>query len=264
MFAILVDVTRCTGCEECAAACVKTNDLDPVAAEADRSATKDGLTGNRLSTVLKVDEKSFAKKACMHCIEPSCVAACLCGGITKSPEGPVVYDPDQCIGCRYCMLACPFHIPRYEWDDKSPHIKKCTFCYDRLKDGQIPACVEACPYGALKFGERNALLHEAHQRIKNKPDLYINRVFGEEEFGGTSVLYISDVDLAAVGFPERETVPITDHTEALIHKTPVIGLSVMGGMLGLNWIIKRRIDNSSEQEDREETQNGKNGEKIDE
>ncbi len=242
MFSILVDVTRCTGCEQCAAACVEANNLDPFKADADRSSTKDGLTGSRLSTVLKVSENRFAKKACMHCVEPSCVAACLCGGITKTPEGPVVYDPDQCIGCRYCMLACPFHIPRYEWDDLTPHIKKCTFCFERLKNGQIPACVEKCPEKALIFGERKAMLIEAHQRIKNRPNLYIDRVFGEEEFGGTSVIYISDVDLADLGFPERDTVAITDLTDPLIHKTPVIGLSVMGSMLGLNWIIKRRME----------------------
>lgn len=248
MFSILVDVTKCIGCEQCAAACVEANNLDPVAAEKDRSATKDGLSGNRLSTVIKVDAQSFAKKACMHCVEPSCVAACLCGGITKTPEGPVIYDPDKCIGCRYCMLACPFHIPRYEWSDLTPHIKKCTMCHDRLKKGQITACVEDCPTGALKFGERNALLHEAHQRISSKPGLYVNRVWGEEEYGGTSVLYISDVDLSKLGFPERDTVPITDLTEPLIHKTPVIGATVMGSMLGLNWIIKRRIDNSDKKD----------------
>ncbi|MCF7809564.1 4Fe-4S dicluster domain-containing protein [bacterium] len=244
MFSILIDVTLCTGCEQCAAACVEANNLDPVTAEIDRSSTNDGLSGNRLSTVLKVDEKSFAKKACMHCVEPSCVAACLCGGITKTPEGPVVYDPNQCIGCRYCMLACPFHIPRYEWDDLTPHIKKCTMCHERLKDGQLPACVEVCPTGALLFGERNTLLHEAHQRIKSKPDKYINRVWGEEEYGGTSVIYISDVDLSELGFPKRDTVPINDLTEPLIHKTPIIGMTVMGSMLGLNWIIKRRMDHS--------------------
>ncbi|MDP8206907.1 MAG: 4Fe-4S dicluster domain-containing protein [Candidatus Electryonea clarkiae] len=258
MFSILVDVTLCTGCEQCAAACVEANNLDPVAAEIDRSSTKDGLTGNRLSTVLKVGEKSFAKKACMHCVEPSCVAACLCGGITKTPEGPVIYDPDKCIGCRYCMLACPFHIPRYEWDDLTPHIKKCDFCFERLQNGQIPACVEQCPTGALTFGERNALLHEAHQRIKNKPNLYINRVFGEEEYGGTSVIYISDVDLCELGFPERDTAPITDITEPLIHKTPLIGMTAMGSMLGLNWIIKRRMEQSGNNENEDISVGDKN------
>jgi len=242
MFSILVDVTKCTGCEKCAAACIEANKLNPVEADIDRSSTKDGLSGRRLSTVLKVSENSFAKKACMHCLEPSCVAACLCGGITKTPEGPVVYDPNQCIGCRYCMLACPFHIPRYEWNDTTPHIMKCTFCSDRLKNGQLPACVEACPTGALIFGERTALLHEAHRRIKNNPGKYIDRVWGEEEFGGTSVIYISDVDLDELGFPGRDTVPITALTDPLIHKTPLIGLSVMGSMLGLNWIIKRRME----------------------
>lgn len=243
MYSILVDVTRCIGCEKCAEACVEINDLNPTKAEIDRSTTEDGLSGNRLSTVLKVGSNSFAKKACMHCLEPSCVAACLCGGISKSPDGPVIYDPDKCIGCRYCMLACPFHIPRYEWTDLSPQVRKCTFCQDKLAEGQIPACVKHCPTGALTFGERDDLLTEAHRRIKDQPDQYIQHVYGEKEYGGTSVIYVSDVDLAAVGFKDSVTAPITDLTEPLIHKTPVIGLAVMGSMLGLNWIIKRRMEN---------------------
>ncbi len=261
MFSILVDVARCIGCEKCAEACVKANDLNPVEAEIDRSSTKDGLSGNRLSTVLKVDEGSFAKKACMHCIEPSCVAACLCGGITKTAEGPVVYDPNQCIGCRYCMLACPFHIPRYEWDDLSPKVMKCDMCFDRLAKGQLPACVESCPTQALIFGERNAMLHEARRRIKDRPDLYLNRVWGEHEFGGASVLYVSNANLEKVGFPSQDTAPITDHTEALIHKTPIIGGTVMASMIGLNWIIKRRIDNSKNKESENISTNDKNTDK---
>ena len=116
MYGILIDVTKCTACEKCVAACITNKGLDPWQADRDRAVTADGLSAHRLSTVLKVSDGRFARKSCMHCLEPSCVSACLVGGLTKTPEGPVVYDRDKCIGCRYCILACPFQVTRYEWD----------------------------------------------------------------------------------------------------------------------------------------------------
>ena len=241
MKAILVDVTKCTGCERCVAACVEENGLDPLKAQADRAVSKDGLSENRLLSVPKVDEGRFVRMSCMHCLEPSCVSACLVGGLTKTPEGPVVYDPDKCIGCRYCMLACPFHIPRYEWDATAPFMRKCAMCFQRQTDGLPPACVEACPNDALLFGDRDRLLREAHGMIASGGGKYVDRVWGEHEFGGTSVLYISDVDLGVVGWPGPETESIPSLTEPLIAKTPFIGLGVMGSLLGINWVIRRRM-----------------------
>ncbi len=239
MFAILVDITRCVGCERCVDACVKAKGFDSDRAEDDRATTRDGLSAHRLTTVLKVEPGRFAKKNCMHCLEPSCEAACLVGGITKLPEGPVVYDPDKCIGCRYCMLACPFHIPRYEWEKTVPFMQKCDLCYERIQQGELPACVEACPNRVLQFGERKTLLRIARDRIKSNPQRYLQKIYGEKEFGGTCLLYISDVDLHELGWPE-EAVPIPEITEPLISKTPIIGFSVAGSLLGLNWIIRRR------------------------
>ena len=132
MYGILVDVTKCIGCEKCVAACTERNGLNPWQADRDRAVTSDGLSEHRLCTVLKVGDGRFARKSCMHCLEPSCVAACLVGALTKTPEGPVVYDRSKCIGCRYCMLACPFHVPRYEWDETIPYMIKCDMCADRL------------------------------------------------------------------------------------------------------------------------------------
>ena len=241
MNAILVDVTRCTGCERCVNACVEENGLDPVQAQVDRATTKDGLSENRLLSVPKVAPGRFARLSCMHCLEPACVSACLVGGLTKTPEGPVIYDAEKCIGCRYCMLACPFHIPRYEWDEPVPFVKKCTLCIDRLSEGKVPACVEACPNETLTFGDRDKLLREAHHRIAVSRDRYIPRVWGEEELGGTSVLYVSDVDLGILGWPQEEAEAIPHLTEPLIAKTPAIGLGVMGSLLGINWVIRRRM-----------------------
>jgi formate dehydrogenase iron-sulfur subunit len=246
MKAILVDVTRCTGCERCVDACIEANKSDPLKAQVDRVTAKDGLSENRLLSLVQVAPGRFARMSCMHCEDPSCVAACLVGGITKTPEGPVVYDPEKCIGCRYCMLACPFHIPRYEWDEPVPYMKKCTMCADRQAEGLEPACVDACPNHALEFGNRDDLLREAHTRISADRDTYVPRIWGEHEFGGTSVLYLSDVDLAGIGWPGPGTVAIPSLTEPLISKTPVIGLSVATGLLGINWVIRRRMKLASE------------------
>jgi len=248
MHGILVDVTRCTGCERCVEACIKVNKLDYDQAGIDRVRAPDGLSANRLATIVKLEDGHFARKSCMHCLEPSCVSACLVGGITKTGQGPVVYDPDKCIGCRYCMLACPFHIPRYEWDSTHPYMVKCMMCFDRIKDGLLPACVEACPNQAMSFGSRDKLLKEAHARIAKYPRRYKRHVWGEEEFGGTSVMYISDVDLEELGWPHSAAPAIPELTEPLISKTPFIGLTVAAGILGINWIIGRRMKLAAEKE----------------
>jgi formate dehydrogenase iron-sulfur subunit len=240
-YGILVDVTKCTGCEGCVAACVAANGLDPRRSEVDRVTSRDGLSANRLVTVTEVDDGRFARKSCMHCVEPSCVSACLVGALSKTEQGPVVYDGTKCIGCRYCMLACPFHVPRYEWAETTPYVKKCDMCFERLERGGQPACVEACPHEALTFGARDELLRMAHGRISEHPGRYIDHVWGEEEFGGTSVLYLSDVDLTSLDWPESPQVPIPHLTEPLIASTPFIGSGVALGLLGVNWIIRRRM-----------------------
>jgi Fe-S-cluster-containing dehydrogenase component len=238
--AILVDVTRCTGCERCTVACAEANERDLRAAEADRATTPDGLSANRWCTVTLADAGRFARKSCMHCLEPSCVSACLVGGLRKTPEGPVVYDPGRCIGCRYCMLACPFEVPRYEWSEVAPLMRKCDLCAERLGRGERPACVEACPHDVLVYGARGELLERAHALIRDSPGRYLPRVWGETELGGTSILYVSDVDLAALGWPGQGAPAIPDLTEPVIEKTPFLGGTVLAGVWGLNTIIRRR------------------------
>lgn len=249
MYGMLIDVTRCTGCEKCIVACGARQGVDRRDAERERATTPDGLSARRLATIAKVDEGRFARKSCMHCLEPGCVSVCLVGGLTKTPEGPVIYDPDKCIGCRYCMLSCPFHIPRYEWDKTIPYVAKCDLCFDRLQQGQLPACVEACPHDVLTFGQREQMLIEAHERIGRYPERYHQHVWGENEFGGTSVLYVADVDLASLGWP-AESPPIPSLTEPLVHTTPFIGFGVAVGLIGLNWIVRRRSQLAKE--DREQ------------
>lgn len=237
---ILIDTTRCNGCETCVAACIATNGLDARQADRDRVAARDGLSADRFSSIVDLGDGHYARKTCVHCLEPSCASACLVGALHTTPGGAVVYDAEKCIGCRYCMLACPFHIPRYDWADTAPLVRKCELCADRTREGLRPACVEACPHDALLYGPREDLLAEARRRLDAEPGRYIDRIWGETDFGGTCVLYVSDTDLAALDWPDGPAPSIPGLTEALAESTPFIGLGVGSTLLGLNWVIRRR------------------------
>jgi formate dehydrogenase iron-sulfur subunit len=185
----------------------------------------------------------FGRHACMHCADPGCVSACPVSALRKTPEGPVTYDPGLCLGCRYCMIACPWSIPKFQWFKALPEIRKCTLCADRIAENLAPACMTACPTGALKFGNRDELLAEAKQRIKADPGKYQNYVYGEKEAGGTSLLYISDVPFEELGLPSPEEVteePRPHLTHGAMGAIPavIVGLSVVLG--GTYAIVKRR------------------------
>jgi Fe-S-cluster-containing dehydrogenase component len=207
---MLVDTTRCVGCRGCEAACAETNG-NPPPAESDEVLSKRRETTETAFTVVnRVEgvESRFAKKQCMHCISPACASACPVRAMNKQAEGPVTYDPSICLGCRYCMIACPFDVPKYEYDSNTPRVRKCTFCADRQAKGLKPACAEVCPSGALTFGRRDELLELAKTRIYTNPTRYVHHVYGEHEAGGTSWLYIGDFELDKLalrtGTPEKE------------------------------------------------------------
>jgi formate dehydrogenase iron-sulfur subunit len=166
----------------------------------------------------------------------------------KTPEGPVIYDGDKCMGCRYCMMACPYGIPRYDWEKPIPYVRKCDMCHERLAQGKRPACVEACPEQATIFGTREELLEEAHRRIAAEPGKYVDRVYGEADIGGTSVLYISDIALDFLAFkPELGDKPLPDLTWAALSKVPPLALGMGGLMVGIHWIVNRRMRIAAEQ-----------------
>jgi len=244
--AILVDITRCTGCEECVLACKAENDLGPDRLRKGQEAV-DGLSSTRFSTVLRKPDDHFVRQQCRHCLEPACVSACLVGAMQKTPEGPVVYDSELCMGCRYCLVACPYGIPRYEWDEAAPLVRKCDMCHDRVVEGKEPACVEACPEGALVFGDRDDLLAEARRRIADNPDTYVNHIYGEKEVGGTAVLYISDISLSFLGWSEDPgSEPLPKLTWTSLKKVPGIAAG-MGGLMGvIYWVINRRMKLAAE------------------
>jgi len=239
--AILIDVTKCVGCEECVLACKEENDLGPDRLRPGQEAV-DGLSATRFSTILRYPDDHFVRQQCRHCLEPACVSACLVGAMQKTPEGPVIYDSDLCMGCRYCLMVCPYGIPRYEWDDTAPLVKKCTLCNHRIVEGREPACVEACPEEALLFGDRDELLAIAHRRIAENPGVYLDHVYGEREVGGTSVLYLSDISLGSLGWAENLGDGDLPHLSyAALKKVPwtILGMgSLMGGVY---WVINRRM-----------------------
>lgn len=228
---ILIDTTRCIGCRNCVAACKIWNNLPPTELQEGepRRADLSDTTWTTLKSTFTTGENGhpegwrFAKYQCMHCLNPSCASACPVGALYKSEEGPVLYDESKCIGCRYCFVACPFRVPRYQWSEPRPLVRKCTMCNDRLEKGLRPACVEVCPTGALQFGDRAALLVEAKQRVAQGG--YYDWVYGEGEVGGTSVLYISDVPVEELGFSQVGSEPPPERTEAVaVTLPPLIGM----------------------------------------
>jgi formate dehydrogenase iron-sulfur subunit len=240
--AILTDVTRCIGCEDCVAACQKTHGTGgdaPFRWQAD--ATE--LSSTRWTTLARAPQGRFVREHCRHCLDPACAAACPVGALKKSPEGPVVYDSSICMGCRYCMVACPFRMTRYEWESPLPRIRKCILCHDRIQSGELsePACTAACPNEATVYGDRDTLIAEAWNRIRNNPDRYVPHVWGEHEVGGTSVLYISDVDLKTAGWPaflDDDARPVL--ARKVLHTVFPTFFGVAATMFGVHWIIDRR------------------------
>lgn len=209
-YGVLIDTTRCIGCRRCEWACNEwnKNPNEPLKSFEDKSVFEQvRRTHAATFTVVnrfqdKKDAKPvYVKKQCMHCEDPGCLSACFVGAFKKTSSGAVVYDPSVCVGCRYCMVACPFDIPAYEYNDPiTPRVTKCTLCFDRIsREGTVPACVEICPTETLRFGRRSELIQLAHERISNNPNKYVNHVYGEHEVGGTSWLYLSSVPFDEIG-----------------------------------------------------------------
>ena len=245
-YGVLVDTVACIGCRKCETACDREHGLsnksaasfeDKSVLEKHRRPDASAFTVvNRFSDPSRAGQAYTMKVQCMHCNDPACVSACIVGAMEKTPQGPVVYDAWKCIGCRYCMVACPFQVPAYEYHKAlDPRVKKCTFCFERISQGEYPACVEICPNEALMFGQRESLLAAARDRIKMYPDRYVDHIYGEHEAGGTSWLYLAPVDFKHTELPELSAEPVPHVTESIQHgifKSFVPPLALYG-LLGL-------------------------------
>ncbi len=228
--AILIDITKCIGCRSCEQACKQTHGF-PMNSEPKLSPTA--------LTVIEERGDRYVRRMCMNCQDPACASACLVGALHKTSLGPVTYDSSKCIGCRYCIVACPFNVPRYEWSKLVPFVKKCDMCYERQAKGQPPACVEACPVQASIVGWRDEILQEAERRVL-ADSKYVKHIYGSAEAGGTSVFFLSDVPFEKLGFITVAPQPVPILTANALGDVPTVVL--VGGSLlaGLYWITNRR------------------------
>ena len=252
---VLVDLTKCNGCRRCEAACQEANGF----AAPSLDELKDTAVFNKrrlpgpacYTTVNRFPADSdgnapavYVKSNCLHCLDPACVSACIVGAMTKEPSGAVLYDAYKCMGCRYCMVACPFQIPAYEYGKLlTPQVRKCTLCQNEgnPNKGGVPACVKACPKECLTYGRRSELLARAHQRIAAQPDTYIDHVYGEHEAGGTSWLFLSAVPFEKLGFLDVGTDAPPRLAEAIQHGVfnHFVPPVAWCGLLGLAMLMTR-------------------------
>jgi Fe-S-cluster-containing dehydrogenase component len=267
-FGVLFDAVRCTGCRKCELACNRANSKEalgeewlpakPEAVFEDRVVlgTRRRTDADAYTVVNRYDvpgrDPVYRKIQCMHCLEPACASACFVKAFTKTPEGAVTYNASVCVGCRYCMIACPFNIPAYEYDKAlEPRVMKCTMCHHRVKKGLLPGCVESCPKEALAFGRRDELIKIARKRIEAGSGTYVDHIYGEHEMGGTSWMLLSGVDFAALGLDGNlGTVPAPKLTSGALASVPaVVGLWPV--LLGGIYAISKRKEAVAEQEKRQ-------------
>ncbi|MBW2108041.1 MAG: 4Fe-4S dicluster domain-containing protein [Deltaproteobacteria bacterium] len=229
----LVDTTLCVGCRKCEQACNERHGLpkpqesfeELTVLENERRPDETSYTvvnkyyPKNIGSLTWRERPTFVKFQCMHCNDPSCASACIVGALHKTRNGPVIYDPEKCIGCRYCMVACPFQIPAYEYHNPvNPEVRKCTFCFEYLKkDGELPACAKICPREVMTFGRRTDLLEFARWKIKNNPGRYVNHIYGEHEVGGTSWLYLASEPFQNIGLPKLGSKAPPRLTETIQH-----------------------------------------------
>ncbi len=259
---VLVDTTVCIGCRRCEWACKKAHDIDPgdietysdeTVFEKMRRPYNEGYTVvNRYDNPQNPQNPINVKVQCMHCDHPACVSACIVGAFSKLENGAVVWDTDKCIGCRYCMVACPFQVPTFEFDKAlQPDIHKCDFCYERTAEGLLPACVDICPVEALTYGKRRDLIEVAEKRMKLNPGRYNGKIYGHTEVGGTSWMYLANTDFTKLDFPKLGTSPAPGVSESIQHGifayfVPPIALYALLG--GIMWVTKNKDNKRGEEE----------------
>lgn len=245
--AVLYDLTQCAGCHFCEVACQVNKGLPP----------ETSLISFRSAQPENFPSGAFAlrRHQCMHCLDPACASVCPVAAMYKTPEGPVIYRDERCLGCRYCMTACPYGVPQFDWDsgllDKAL-IRKCDFCYDRQKEGKKPACIEACPTGAVVFGRRDELLTRAKQLIADHPDRYVNHIYGEQEAGGTSFLLISGVEFDKLGLPKPGDHSLPHLSEQVMGIVPGFMVAWAATLIGVTSVTRFRMKRMSEKKEGKE------------
>ncbi|NTW25551.1 MAG: 4Fe-4S dicluster domain-containing protein [Lentimicrobium sp.] len=246
-YGILYDSSRCKGCRGCEYDCADANGLpEPIPTKDIKGLRKPDETRR---TVINEYHTSkgivYSKMQCMHCNEPACAAACLTEAMHKTLAGPVVWNGDKCMGCRYCMVSCPFDMPKFEYHSSNPKIQKCTMCFDtRVQKGELPACVENCPNEALTFGTRKELIQEARRRIYENPDQYVDHIYGEHEAGGTCWLALSPVPFEELGMnTSLQKTSYPSLTKGFLYSVPSVFVLVPALLLGIQQATKKNHTN---------------------
>jgi formate dehydrogenase iron-sulfur subunit len=239
---ILVDTTRCIGCRACEVACGEEHDMLVPDVLNDGALEKPRKTSDKQWMVVNKHETEigdvFVKRQCMHCYQAACATACPTEAMNQTMKGPVIWDGNKCIGCRYCMTSCPFEMPKFEYNEWNPKIQKCTMCFDRLEAGKKPACVKACPTDTLIFGTRVKNLEIARHRIYSHPDEYVHQIYGEHEVGGTGYIYLSAVPFDQIGFrTDLGTTPYPEYTKEFLYAVPMVLFGLPAFLLGLNALV---------------------------
>jgi len=233
---ILYDSTRCAGCQECERVCAAAHDLpEPTETVETGKLRKTNDTRRSVINSFKTSKgEAYVKNQCMHCNEPACASACLTEAMYKTKEGPVIWRGDKCMGCRYCMVSCPFDVPKFEFNSTNPKIVKCDMCYDRLQEGQLPACVEGCPAEALKYGTRKELIAEARKRMADSPEVYNGEIYGEHVAGGTGFLYLAAAPFKEIGLnTELQNSSYPELTKGFLYSIPTIDVLLPPLLLGI-------------------------------
>jgi Fe-S-cluster-containing dehydrogenase component len=248
-FGVLYDSTRCVGCRTCEYECAAAHGLPEPASEVEAVRKTNESCNTVVNTFQTTKGEVYIKRQCMHCNEPACGAACLTQAMQKNETGPVTWNGDKCMGCRYCMVSCPFDGPKFEYHSANPKIQKCDMCFERQTKGETPVCVTNCPNEALLYGKRRDLIKEARRRIYEKPEAYVDHIYGEHEAGGTGWLYLSPVPFEELGMNTKlQNSSYPALTKGFLYSVPSIFVLVPTLLLGVYQATKNNLTDESNDE----------------
>ncbi len=261
---LLYDASKCIGCKACVKACTDANQLSiehgpgPHAGLYHDPQQLSGNTKNIIKEFIdgRNGRRSYVKQQCMHCIDPACVSACMLGALYKAENDIVAYDEKRCLGCRYCQIACPYNVPRFQWQAAAPLIVKCELCRHLLAEGMSPACSAVCPTGAVKFGKRSELLTEAKRRLADEPSRYNPKIYGERDAGGTQALYLAAAGIAFsdLGLPdlgEEGAAHLSESVQHGVYKYFAAPVVLYGVLLAAVWRARHGCEKANDWSDGE-------------